>query len=91
MRAFADHWAEAWNTLEEGIEEVHEMLAEDRICRAAILDGRVVGWIGGIPEYDGNVWKLHPLAGHPDFHGQGSVAHWWKQTNVVKSVFTPGK
>lgn len=69
--AFAEHWAEAWNTLEEGIEEVNNMLTDDRICRVATLNDRVVGWIGGIPEYDGNVWELHPLAVHPDFQGHG--------------------
>jgi aminoglycoside 6'-N-acetyltransferase I len=25
-----------------------------------------VGWVGGIPEYDGRVWELHPLAVRPD-------------------------
>ncbi len=71
QRAFADNFPDAWNTLEEGIEEVRDMLAEEHICRAALLDNRVIGWIGGIPEYDGNVWELHPLAVHPDFQGQG--------------------
>lgn len=69
--AFAENFIDAWSTIEEGIEEVHKMLAEDRICRVALLDGRLVAWIGGIPEYDGNVWELHPLAVHPDFQGQG--------------------
>ena len=69
--AFAENFPGAWDTIAEGIEEIHEMLADDRICRAAHLDGRIVGWIGGIPEYDGNVWELHPLAIHPDFQGQG--------------------
>jgi aminoglycoside 6'-N-acetyltransferase I len=69
--AFAADFLDGWTTIEEGTQEVHKMLAEDRICRAALLDGRVIAWIGGIPEYDGNVWELHPLAVHPDFQGQG--------------------
>lgn len=69
--AFAENWAGAWDTIEDGLEEVQEMLADDRICRAALRDNRVVGWIAGIPEYDGHVWELHPLAVHPDFQGQG--------------------
>lgn len=69
--AFAENFPDAWDTLEECIEEVKEMLDDERICRAAFLNGQMVGWIGGIPEYDGNVWELHPLAVHPDFHGQG--------------------
>lgn len=64
--AFREHWPDAWPTLEEALEEVHEMLAPDRICRVACdEDGNVLGWIGGIPQYDGNVWELHPLAVHP--------------------------
>jgi aminoglycoside 6'-N-acetyltransferase I len=70
--AFRSHWPTAWETIEEGREEVGELLAEDRFILAAFLpDGRVVGWIGGIPEYDGLVWELHPLAVHPDFQRQG--------------------
>ena len=43
--------------------EVLESLARGRASRVA-LDGagRVVGWIGGQPRYDGAVWELHPLA-----------------------------
>lgn len=69
--AFAENFPDAWSELEEGIEEVLEMLADDRICRVALLEGQIVGWIGGIPEYEGNVWELHPLAVHPDFQGRG--------------------
>ena len=70
--AFAENWSGAWDTFEDGMEEVHEMLDPERILRAAINDkGRVLGWIGGIPEYDGHVWELHPLAVHPDYQGQG--------------------
>lgn len=71
MRAFEKNYPGAWDTLEDGIEEVYEMLAEDRICRVAFLENQLVGWIGGIPQYDGNVWELHPLAVHPDFQGKG--------------------
>jgi aminoglycoside 6'-N-acetyltransferase I len=70
--AFQEHWPDAWPTLEEGLEEVHEMLDTERICRAAIDDeGNLLGIIGGIPGYDGNVWELHPLAIQPSLQGQG--------------------
>ncbi len=75
VRAFRDNWPDAWPNIDDALEEMQEMLAEDRVCRVALqpVDGktRVIGWIGGIPGYDGLVWELHPLAVDPDFQGQG--------------------
>ena len=70
--AFRKHWADAWPTLEEGLQEVREMLEAERICRAAIdEEGNLLGVIGGIPQYDGHVWELHPLAVQPSMQGRG--------------------
>jgi aminoglycoside 6'-N-acetyltransferase I len=70
--AFREHWPDAWSTLEEALEELHEMLEPERICRIAVDEqGHLVGIIGGIPGYDGLVWELHPLAVQPALHGQG--------------------
>ena len=70
--AFREHWPDAWPTFEDGMEEVHEMLSAERICRAAVDgDGTLLGVIGGIPQYDGHVWELHPLAVQPHLQGQG--------------------
>lgn len=70
--AFREHWPNAWPTLEEGLQEIHEMLQADRICRAAIdEEGNLLGIIGGISQYDGNVWELHPLAVQPAMQGHG--------------------
>jgi aminoglycoside 6'-N-acetyltransferase I len=70
--AFREHWADAWPSLEDGLREVHEMLEAERICRAAIdNEGNLIGLIGGIPQYDGLVWELHPLAVQPDLQGKG--------------------
>jgi aminoglycoside 6'-N-acetyltransferase I len=70
--AFRDHWPNAWPTFEEGLNEVHEMLDPERICRAAVGErGDLLGIIGGIPGYDGHVWELHPLAIQPSWQGQG--------------------
>jgi aminoglycoside 6'-N-acetyltransferase I len=70
--AFREHWPDAWPTLEEGRQEVGEMLETGRICRAAVdEDGHLLGIIGGIPGYDGHVWELHPLAVQPSQQGQG--------------------
>jgi aminoglycoside 6'-N-acetyltransferase I len=72
MDAFREHWPEAWPTRDEALQEIHEMLETDRICRAAVDDaGNLLGIIGGIPTYDGNVWELHPLAVQPNMQGRG--------------------
>ncbi|NJC98275.1 MAG: N-acetyltransferase [Anaerolineales bacterium] len=70
--AFREHWPDAWPTVEEALKEVHEMLEEGRICRAAVDEhGNLLGIIGGIPGYDGHVWELHPLAVQPSMQGGG--------------------
>ena len=72
MDAFGEHWPDAWPTLKEALKEVQEMLESERICRVAVDEkGNVLGIIGGIPGYDGNVWELHPLAVQPSLQGQG--------------------
>lgn len=69
---FREFAPEAWPTLAEGLEEVGEMVAEDRIARAALDDdGHVLGWIGGILQYDGNVCELHPLVVRADIQRRG--------------------
>ena len=72
LDAFHEHWPEAWPTLEEGLEEVHEMLQTERICRVAVDEQEnLLGIIGGISQYDGHVWELHPLAIQPNMQGKG--------------------
>lgn len=70
--AFREHWPDAWPALESGLEEVREMLERERICRVAVDEnGDLLGIIGGIPGYDGNVWELHPLAVQPSLQRRG--------------------
>jgi aminoglycoside 6'-N-acetyltransferase I len=70
--AFREHWADAWQSLEDGLKEIHEMLEAKRICRAMLDDdGNLAGLIGGISQYDGLVWELHPLAVQPAMQGKG--------------------
>jgi aminoglycoside 6'-N-acetyltransferase I len=72
VEAFKVHAPTAWPTLKEGLEEVHEMLAPDRILRAALdAGGNVTGWIGGIEQYGGHVWELHPLVVKPGLQARG--------------------
>ena len=70
--AFREHWPEAWPTSEDALAEAHEMLGPERICRVAVDEGQsLLGVVGGIPQYDGNVWELHPLAVQPALQGRG--------------------
>lgn len=70
--AFREHWPKAWPTFEDGLEEANELFEDGKICRAAIDDnGKLFGIIGGISQYDGNVWELHPLAVQPSEQGKG--------------------
>src|SRR5260370_14138899 len=62
VEGFAINWPEAWPDLESAVEEVRESFAAGRISRVAQdADGTVLGWIGGISQYRGHVWELHPL------------------------------
>jgi aminoglycoside 6'-N-acetyltransferase I len=62
VEGFAVHYPEAWPTLESALEAVRESFGEGHISRIAIAeDDTVLGWIGGISVYHGNVWELHPL------------------------------
>lgn len=72
VAGFRDNWPEAWPDLESALAEVHECLSPERICRAALDDqGRVLGWIGAIPQYQGRVWELHPLVVAAECRGRG--------------------
>ncbi|HEY3108327.1 MAG TPA: GNAT family N-acetyltransferase [Chloroflexota bacterium] len=72
VEGFARDWPGAWADLAAGRDEVRECALDGWIARAALdEDGTVVGWIGGRPEYDGNVWELHPLVVRADRRGAG--------------------
>lgn len=70
VAGFREHWPNAWPDRASGLEDVRDVLA--RGFALAALDGdQVVGWIGGLPEYDGHVCELHPLVVRPERQGQG--------------------
>ena len=72
VAGFREHWPDAWPDMQSAREEVGESFEEDRISRIAIDDGgTVLGWIGGILDYDGNVWELHPLVVKPEIQQRG--------------------
>ena len=68
--AFRGH-SPAWPDLASAEAEVRESFAEDRISRVACEGETVLGWVGGILEYDGHAWELHPLAVDPARQGEG--------------------
>ncbi len=70
--SFREHYPDSWPDLDSALQEVRESFASDRISRIAVDDdGTVLGWVGGISQYDGNVWELHPLVVRPDRQRQG--------------------
>ncbi len=70
--AFREHWPEAWQTLEDGLQEIQDIMEEDHILRVAVDDeNKLLGIIGGLSQYDGKVWELHPLAIQPNLQKQG--------------------
>jgi aminoglycoside 6'-N-acetyltransferase I len=73
VECFAENWPEAWPTIEEARDEVKTFFQiEERFAAFAAVEGEtVVGWIGGISEYDGNVVELHPIVVDPLRQGEG--------------------
>jgi aminoglycoside 6'-N-acetyltransferase I len=62
VAGFKDHWPAAWPNFEAAQAEVRESFGPGRISRVAVdEDGTVLGWVGGISNYHGHAWELHPL------------------------------
>lgn len=71
VAAFA-HVPDYLKTREDALTEIRESFAPQRISRVALDDdGNALGWIGGIEQYDGNVYELHPLAVEPSAQRRG--------------------
>jgi len=72
VEGFATNWPDAWPEMESALVEVRESFGADRISRIAVdEDGTVLGWIGGINQYRGHVWELHPLVVCVSQQGKG--------------------
>jgi aminoglycoside 6'-N-acetyltransferase I len=72
VESFKEHWPNAWPDMDAAMKEVRESFGAARISRVAVDEsGTVLGWIGGISQYNGNAWELHPLVVRPDCRGKG--------------------
>lgn len=49
-----------WPSLAEARDELTQVL-RNGFARAALDGETLLGWVGGLPEYQGRVWELHPL------------------------------
>lgn len=72
VAGFQEHWPDAWPDMASALAEVQESFGAGRLSRVAIDErGVVLGWIGGIEQYNGHVWELHPLVVHPERRREG--------------------
>lgn len=72
LREAFEDGSDAWSTLESARQEVQESFGTGHLSRVALDDkGDALGWVGGVPDYDGNVYELHPMAVKPSAQGQG--------------------
>jgi aminoglycoside 6'-N-acetyltransferase I len=59
-----------WRSLSSAILEVARVI-EEGFARAIVEPGLLLGWVGGLPEYDGRVWELHPMVVHREYRRRG--------------------
>ena len=59
-----------WPNLELARDEVASVLREG-FAFAMLHASAVLGWVGGLPEYSGRVWELHPMVVRREHRRQG--------------------
>jgi aminoglycoside 6'-N-acetyltransferase I len=55
-----------WPTFDDAMDEIKERLIPENVLLAAAENGIVLGWGGILPQYNGNVYELHPLVVRED-------------------------
>lgn len=60
-----------WPTLQDALEEINKLLFSENTLLVAVENDIVLGWGGILPEYNGNVYEIHPLAVCSDRQKQG--------------------
>ncbi len=59
-----------WTSLVAAREEVSQVSSRGFTC--AIIEGEMLlGWVGGLSEYQGRVWELHPIVVRKEYRRQG--------------------
>jgi len=66
---FDDH-PRGWPDIESATAEVAQVI-QSGFAIGALEGNLLLGWIGGLPEYDGRVWELHPLVVRQDHRLRG--------------------
>jgi aminoglycoside 6'-N-acetyltransferase I len=71
-RLLVEHFDEphGWSNPASASEELSCVIANG-FARAILDAGIVVGWVGGLPEYMGRVWELHPIVVHRQYRLRG--------------------
>jgi aminoglycoside 6'-N-acetyltransferase I len=59
-----------WPTLPMARDELVRIV-QDGFARGALDGGTLLGWVGGLPEYNGRVWELHPIVVHREHRRRG--------------------
>jgi aminoglycoside 6'-N-acetyltransferase I len=59
-----------WPTLGAARAELANILTQG-FAQAAMQDDVLLGWVGGLPEYGGRVWELHPIVVRPEVRRRG--------------------
>lgn len=93
VEGFRANWPDAWPRIDDALSELATFATDDeRVAWAAVdAEGNVLGWIGAIQQYDGNVWELHPLVVHPEHRGRGlgrTLVEFLAERARAKGAFT---
>ncbi len=71
LEAFA-HIPDWLTEMDAALKEIRDSFAPGHLSRVALDEaGNALGWVGGIPQYEGHAFELHPLAVKPSAQRSG--------------------
>ncbi len=59
-----------WSNLTQAREEVTQVI-NGGFARVMLDDETLLGWVGGLPQYEGRVWELHPIVVRQEYRRRG--------------------